>query len=211
MRPIVLCFLTLSFFVCSCKKKEAVLIYIPDDLKAYSVFYPGSGWKYLNETTGTYDTTWVRSNPTFSFYSIGEDVREKTEQCVMSYQGPLMGLADIDPYGYGLKFSGLYGIAICSHSYAPGIVYGALPSGTLTNIAQLDSLKVNNHVFHDVLVTQSQDILTMKGTSPSKINEDTLTITFYFVKKVGLIKIIHRQNSADTCWSLVDYKTVVKL
>ena len=202
MRVIVFYLLTLSIFFYSCKKKENVYIYIPDDLKDYSVFYAGSGWKYLNETTGTYDSTWIIGNPSFSFYSIGEDVNKFTEKCVISYHPPLMVIANIYPYFYDLQIrSSYYCTAIYSSSYTPGVVFGSLPESTLTNIAQLDSLKVNNHVYNNVLVTQNQTILY-----PHK---DTSTFTFYFVKKVGIIQFKHSINGSDTSWSLINYKTVL--
>ena len=200
---IVLCFLALSIFFGSCKKKENVYIYIPDDLKDYSVFYTGSGWKYLNETTGNYDSTWITGDPSFSFYSIGEDINKFTEQCVISYHRPLMVIANIYPEFYDLQIRGSYFCtAICSSSYSPGFVYGSLPESRLTNIAQLDSLKVNDHVFYNVLVTQYESILDPK--------KDTSIFTFYFVKKVGIIKFKHNLNSADTTWSIINYKTVLK-
>lgn len=203
IRPKVLCLLTLSIFFCSCKKKENIYIYIPDDLKDYSVFYTGSGWKYLNEATGTYDTTWITGDPSFSFYSIGEDINKFTEECVITYHPPLMVRAKIDPYSYRLAIRSSYSCtAICSRSYSPGVIFGGLPAGMLTNIAQLDSLKVNNRVFNNVLVTQYQTIIY-----PQK---DTSTFTFYFVKKVGIIQFKHSLNGADTSWSLINYKTVLK-
>ncbi len=179
----------------SCKKDEPTTHYIPASLKEYAVFQSGSYWIYKNEITGHLDSAFISSPPVYRYnHSGGYDYDPIDEACQINYFGSFIQTAYIYFDMYYLFFKGYNCQVMDATSYEPGHVFILGSESTLTNIASLDSMTINNHTFHNVFVTRWQRI-----TSQS----DTIRFTSYFVKKIGLIKYDQMMYNTDTTWTLL--------
>lgn len=201
MKKFILYLLLLFIIIIlSCSKKKSVTTeYIPSELKEYLLFKYGSLWIYKNENTGTFDTSTVLKDPVFTYnHHGGYDYDPIWEECITVFTGSFLKEADLDPTWGILDFSG-YGCQVLhAGSNSIGQIFYT-ESSSLKYLNLLDSLTINNHLFHDVLVTR-WNILPQ--------HNDTIQSTSYFVKHIGLIKYIHKVNNIDNTWTLIDYHVI---
>lgn len=186
-------------FLQGCHKKEPSTVYIPEQLKVYSVFQVGSFWIYKNETTGEIDSTIIQVSPQFSYIQISGD-GPIFEKCVINFDSPLISSSYtyLDEYWITLK-NGLPSICLRSTSFQPGYIYAYNQFSYFKNISYSDSLIINDNVFYNVMNTLYKTIT---------LNLDTITYTFYLAKSVGLVKLNIKINNNDTTWSLIKHHAV---
>jgi hypothetical protein len=200
--------LLLAFIVAasvfSCKKEKTFTDLVPEELKPYSMFQVGSYWIYRNEQTTKLDCTYIKSPPEFYFYYY--ESGSKTQSMGLQYNGSFISQTYCGPYGGGTssysltyRIVGRNGISLISSHITPGYVskesYWEYKVLSIT-----DSLNLNNVKYNEVITTQYKMV-----SSPSM---DSIVLTFYLAKKIGLIKFDKKVNSTDTIWSLMRSHTL---
>jgi hypothetical protein len=185
----------------NCKKKSEVNTrYIPNILKEFAFFKPGSFWIYLNEASENMDSSFIIKNPEFTYnQNGGYSTDEIFEECVIRYEGGFIYSTTLGHQSYTIRFPRFGFEAINATTFTPDQTFQLNGSTTLKYFPLVDSMVINNIIFHDVFITQWQWINSLG---------DTFRNTSYFVKKVGLIKFIHKEPNSDTTWHLLRYHTI---
>jgi len=196
---ITLLFISFSTISCS-KKKSASTEYIPSALKDYSIFQSGSYWRFKNETTGNYDSTYIAHGLSFTYNHEGDnDYSPILECCTIHYSGSFLQETYIEPTAYTLFFKGLQLEAIDPSPFLPAHFIELDPITSLTNMSTLDSMTIYNNKFYNVFITKWQRI---------RSSTDTVRCFSYFVKKIGLVRFERYENRTDTIWNLMNYHIV---
>jgi hypothetical protein len=196
---IVTAFLMILLPNLGCKKKQVVTEYIPNELKEYALFQPGSFWIYRNEITGGTDSTYISNKPEFTYHSEGYDDYTIPEICHLLYDGSFFISTQLEPHRYYIFINRYEFEAIQPTSFVPNQIINLYGGATLRYFPLIDSMTINNNTFHDVFVTQHQFI---------SLTSDTFTNTSYFVKKIGLIKFNRKIANADTTWHILNYHAI---
>jgi len=193
-------YLVLNFiFLQGCHKKELITLYIPEQLRVYSIFQAGSFWIYKNETTGEIDSTFINFPPQFTYSEIDKGMF--LEKCVINYFSSIIysSYVFLDEYRITIK-NKLPGTCLKSFSFEPGYIYLYDQYSFFKNINYYDSLRINDKIFYSVMNTQYRT---------TTLDMDTLTYTFYLAKSVGLVNLNLKINDQDTTWSLLRYHVVL--
>jgi hypothetical protein len=185
----------------SCNKKQNVLTYyIPNELKEYAVFQPGSYWVFKNDLTEKFDTSNIIIAPNFSYYHEGGYNSDPIwEKCTLYYKGSFLFSAYLDPYLYSLDIHGHVFEPLNPQSFTPGKVFKLDARTTLNYSGIIDTLTIFGKSYQNVFTTTN-----------SFVNQqnDTVNNICYFVKMIGLIKYIHSEAGQDSTWSLYDYHVI---
>ena len=196
--------LILVFQTACNKNTEPVHYTIPEDLKAFFLFQPGSYWIYQNSATNKVDCTWIVTQPEFheskNILDDGRTVSSITDHCTITFEGFFFRYCQIDPFvvGYGNSW------------YTDFMAYNAgIPTGDarhyynnyyFENIHFYDSLQVGGHTFSEVAETKDSHF-EYQGTQSK-------SICFFPAKNVGLVQIKNSNSGVDTTWILVRYHIV---
>jgi len=188
---------------CGCNKKPEIC-HIPQNLKDYTIFQKGSFWIYKNETSTLTDSTFVESIT--PYLQSGSDKGDPDiETCTIIFNSEIISKTVIYPDGVGIVlFDGFRSPYLYStfqpgyHDYSNNQPGNPYPS-YFKNLNYFDSLVVNNKKYYNIMNTQFYQI---------KAYNDTVTLTYYIAKFIGLIKINKKVNAQNTTWSLIRSKTV---
>ncbi len=193
-------FCCIILLVSSCSKKNVETIYIPEYLKQYGVFQVGSYWVFKNELTGIIDSSFIVSPPYFYFYQSSDLSEPAIQECDERYEGTFLGVSNLIPDDYSIGFkSGTEGNCLKNKTFQPGYIFQEDQFDSYKEINSFDSLIVNNVKYYNVLNTQYESE-SYKG--------DSILLTFYLVKSIGLIKYDQRIGDQDTTWSLLRYHII---
>ena len=195
-------FLLLASFGCK-KDHEVQTIYISDSIKQYSVFPIGSYWVY-QDTTSMIDSSYITQSATYSF-SQNSSADPIYQNCNLEYGGSFLDFARINQGRYYIHYKPIHiyfsSIGPCCLIDAPSQWdkwYTLTPVESLYYNQELDTLRVNNIVYHNVLQTTFRYLYR---------EQYALGATFYFVKAIGLIKIQEWSPSGlGNSWGLIRYK-----
>ncbi len=202
MKLNLLLFFLLTLLTAGCMKvnEGPTTYYIPSRLKEYSIFKKDSYWVYKNETTGKEDSSYLLYQPDFSYnHEGGYEYDDIFEKCSVFYGGDFFNHATISNVEYFLALKSYNYVAINPSSFTPGDTLIIEPRIKLINLPFIDSLLFDDTIFHDVFVT--------KYLYFSQQNDTSYFIS-YFAKKVGLIRLNHKELAGDTTWTLIRYKTI---
>lgn len=170
------CVIGLFLILVGCTKHERTYLYIPQLNKDVALFQKNSYWVYLNEKTLQVDCTYVRTDPEVYFES-----GELTSHEIINV--PFDGNLFINNYllGYEVFLHSIiqpdFGISIFEYSSE-----------------RIDSLSVNNYIFHDVYHTKC---------SALPIQSDSIIFDTYVVPHVGIIKLSKKINGIDSTFTLL--------
>lgn len=180
-----------------CKKNSSTTIYIPKQLKDYSVFKEGSYWIFLNENTGVIDSMYIQNPPSFTYSRNGDG--PIIEKCNTYYGGSLLASSYAIWSEFGVTMQNdISNFCLMSESFQPGYTVD-LQDLYFKNINYFDTLKINNNICTSVMNTYCRTIT---------LNKDTAIYSFYLSKFIGFVKInLHRHN-ADTTWSIIRYHVI---
>jgi hypothetical protein len=183
----------------ACKRKEPSIVYIPEEIKEYSIFQNDSYWVFKNETTGVIDSTFIQDPPQYT-YTQGSDDVPSFEVCYLKYDSKFITRSQINWEQYLIGFrNGLVGPCLRAESFQPGYVKKFDSYSLFKNINYFDSLEINSKVYYKVMNTFYQT---------TNSNDDTLMYTYYLAKSIGLVKVNLHVSNYDTTWSLLRYHVV---
>ena len=197
--------LLISLFLISCKKNTTTIHYtIPDEMKQWYLYQNGSYWIYQNDKTPQIDCTYISKDPNIwqnPFYLDDGSIGSITDYIGIGYNGNILVDSEITPgeVVISTRDAGSGNIAFLSN-ILEGEKYD-LTGEVYKYIHHFDSLAINNHFIKDVRQTRFAFPMNISGT-------DSLALTFYFARHIGLIKIIQSKSNIDTTWSLVRYHIV---
>jgi len=189
------------FFSAGCKKKERVHYTIADDVKQYGLFQKDSYWIYLNETTQTYDCTFVNQTPVFYTENLKGPEDEPLIDNIRIYlsgkhieQISLAGnylMEDFSPFSLNPMF--ISGVNLHKSRLFGSSIY--------TFVSEFDSLQIEGRTYYQVI--QTREDMPDGNTISDSINQN-----FFLAKNIGLIQIKREYPHTDTTWSLLRYHVV---
>ena len=210
MKKIITVLVLFCVVLTGCKKSGGVYMdmsyptyKIPDNLKKWTIYKPGSYWVYLNEKTQVIDCTSFKHGP-YDYIDGG------IEYNWFFVRGPFLNKIDVRAVSKG---NAMVFIALNT----PGIGIG-LTNKTLIDtvnadttlqwkyldysfVEHLDSTIINGNKFTNVFHTRTIFL--------SSYNIGYLTgYDYYWAKGVGLIRLTEKRTNGDTTWSLVRWNTV---
>lgn len=177
---------------------------IPGEFKAWTMFMPGSYWVYLNEKTGVTDCTSYKRGPFYNYNNDGV-------QFMWYYTNSKLWGRFADQAG--TYRDAYYKIMLRNGYELLGLTWKTLIDSvprdsarydfTYKFIEHLDTLSLNGKPFTQVYHTKF-----VRKISEFPSPEVDIIYDLYFSKGIGLICFKKSDNSQDTTWSLVRWKTV---
>jgi hypothetical protein len=204
MKAKMLLFIFIIIFSISCKKKDNGIDYrISEPFKEWTYFIKGCYWIYLNDSTHVEDSTYISTNPSDLIVPINNSNYEGySHEFIETHLNSTFynySQAGIDLYGtewfnvvlnnYGFEVTALVA------SGSDNFINSSQEFYSNSVIARDSVFYINQMKFVDVVNTQILDITSGKS------------YTFWFSKKVGLIKVIGKKTTPEFSWSLIRYHT----
>jgi hypothetical protein len=161
----------------------------------------GDSWIYLNEITGTIDSSYITEGPNVYYpHNGGYPDDPMYEECATLYGGNLLTSSRIYVWDVDIEFKSGINSAVCLMPDFSQPIYQDRAYNWLYKVIQYyDTLRVHNITYKDVVNTQY--INPKFGLNGG--DYDTATITFFIAKNVGIIKFRKQYKQTDTTWSLV--------
>jgi hypothetical protein len=203
-----------------CKKKQQITYYpVPDALKRACLFQKNSYWIYRNDSTGTTDCTYIKTDPVLSNTSIG--ARDITEYFMTTIEGNLIYRFYISGEPYSPSVNGYrFLAAMRAGSICNGLVSYAIYSDSLTNhyggdgcnpcswkypcrewdefvqMGEYSKFNVNSLEFYKVGITRTKFLspYAFYYYYPPREND---SIDFYFCRGKGLVKIVMKLDTTS--------------
>jgi len=199
MRLGILMVFILLLILDSCKKKEPEKIYIPEEVKQFTVFQSGSYWIYRNESKGELDSCFINESPNFMYEDLTNLGANLWETFNIQYHGSLIieSWYMFDQYHMGFSLNNDV-MCLSGSSLVPGYSIKLEESKLFKNIGIIDTLIIYNTKYYNVFNTEYDQI--------SKAG-DTVKFLCYFEKNIGLIKFVNRNKGEELVWNLVRYKS----
>ena len=203
--------LLIILFSGSCKK---VPFYgISDGMKEYFSYKPGSYWIYKNDSTGSFDSTYVYSYHDYNFKNTqGINIE------LLNINFKSQFLAEFDIYYVSCQGPDYFVVGHVDPTLPPGggglAFYPGWPSNTkvVPNCGPGDIFfyktltkdTINNNIYNNVLYTELQ------STDSSSTSEYYYIRKLHFEKNIGIVKYfeIDRYNNIRNAYSLVRYKVI---
>ncbi|MDP1622753.1 MAG: hypothetical protein Q8M08_10500 [Bacteroidales bacterium] len=202
MRTIIKIIIGILVFmiVYSCRKDEPKHYYISDAFKRWTVFKKGSYWIFQNDSTLAFDSVFVKENPTsidvpspfskdnFTLEQIDMSYSSKffySSMITLEYSGQ-QATFYISTYNFGSYML----IASSFDNFIP--YYGNTQEGSVYQVLSSDSVfYLGLQKFYNVVSAQHT------------INKKSLTC--WFARDIGLIKVTGENTNPDYSWSLLRY------
>jgi|GEM_PF-1875911 hypothetical protein len=220
MRKLLLLICVVIIVLLDCKKKQQVNYYpVPDALKRACLFQKNSYWVYRNDSTGTTDCTYIKTDPILSNTSIGAS--DITDYFLTPVEGNLIYRFYISGQPYDPSVNGYrFLAAIHAGSICNGLVAYAIYSDSLTNhhggdgcdpcswkypcpkwdefvqMGEYSKFNVNGLEFDKVGITRTK-FLSPYAYYYSYPPTENDSIDFFFCPEKGLVKIIMRIDTTD--------------
>ena len=198
----------------SCKKTRTYEI--SQMMKEYFVYREGSYWKYINDSTGMSDCTYV-NQCTHAFVD-ATDKEYNFEVVTMKYSSTFLSYSSIsytpcqgpDYYNIGKTIPTLPGESVESGlAFFAGwpqnvFVVPACFSGGLFYYRIISSDTINNTVYNDVIFTEA------RSADSSSTNPNYFLQRIYFAKHIGIIKFfeISKYWNINRSYSLLNYHVI---
>ncbi len=208
-----LIFLTALLVLTGCRKTpyqpdytEGPLYSIPAEMKAWTMFKPGSYWIYLNETTNESDSSIYKYGPYFEQIPCGNCPVEQhlwffvTSPVFVKFK--IYGGADSNAYlevttrNYSTNDVLTYNTLIHPDSSSNTSGY----SGLYKCLGVFNNFILNGNIFPEVIGT--------RRTVTDYYEENNSFTESYFARNIGLIKFRQHTSKGDTSWSLMKWHTV---
>ncbi len=197
LKFVVLPFFSLSLFW-GCTKHPSVpsTIYIPENIKQYSLFKSGSFWVYKNEFSNKTDSAYIQ-NIKHSFTEGSADLGPSIELYDIFYGGAFYRKSHFWPGGSEFELNNETGfLCMIPDSLYPGYSFVNGPDYRFKIINIYDSITLNSNIFYNVIETRSRSIIS---------EYDSVVYLVYLARSIGLIKLELHQNNVDSTWSLLRF------
>lgn len=198
----------------SCKRSKTYDI--SQMMKEYFAYREGSYWKYINDSTGISDCTYVN----YYKHAFDDASYKKIDREVISvqYSSNFLSTSFIsyfncegpDYYEIGRKIPNLSGEAVVStlafYAGWPQNVF-VVPecfSGGLFYYKFISSDTINNTVYNDVIFSE------LRSADSSSANPNYFLQRIYFAKHIGIIKFIEisKYYNINRSYSLLNYHVI---
>lgn len=177
---------------------------IPAEMKAWTMFNPGSFWNYRNEKTGNIDTTFYKYGPYFRetpcincpvyqymWFFVNSPVFVKFKLTGAADSNAKLNVTTRDRWNFNvLTYRTLIHPDASSNDSSYYQSYKCL--GLFSNFL------LNGHSFSNVIATR----LAGKDN-----NGKDYTVESWFARNIGLIKFHVKSGQGDTTWSLAGWHT----
>ena len=186
-------------FLTSCRKNETKLYYINDAFKSWALFQDGSYWIYQNKETSVMSKIIVSTQPEY-YFSPPAPAQYRFQEVYSKFSGGFLLNSAISSYGDDATLS-LRDFTdsedqVLSYYETLNLSNSSSPSSKV--VERLDSCRINNNVFRNVIHTM--DTASYKTKFFRK--------DYYFVQHVGLVKFSIKTESTDSSWSLVLWNVI---
>jgi hypothetical protein len=194
-------FALLTTFQFSCKKNsEPKHNTIPEEVKSYYLFQPGSYWIYHNTKTNYIDCTYINSPPEFYqtkfILDDGRTVYSITDHYNINFEGHIFHTCAIDPdvvsFGYFMAYNAGIPMGEARHYY---------DNYFFENLNFYDSLPLSNQYFFRVKETKDSHL-------PDQGTPYIWAMSFLSAKNIGLIQTTLTISNNDSTWNLIRYHVV---
>jgi hypothetical protein len=184
-----------------CKKSSSPTYYaVPDDLKQWYLYQKGSYWVYTNNQSSKIDCTFLSKDPKYwdeYFFLDDKSVGAITQHIDSYYESPLFQICNIVHYQVNLATSYSYINYVYINNIREGEQWKEDEYHTFEYIGFYDTIQIQDNIYNNVRETK-YEFLTSNM-------QDTYSLTTFFAKNIGVIRITKKFGSVDTTWNILRY------
>jgi hypothetical protein len=191
----ILFFIIIILCISDCTKDKYVY-YVKETLKPWAFFKKGSYWIFYNENNGSINSNYISEKEDIYYYPDSPPQYENIYLNISSdFITRYLLFRDKDEASYlsiGFNFNASDPLKVLSTSVIEG------SSNVISNTCRLikvhETLTINGNKFNNVIQTQDTSVYSYGNK---------VTVNFYFVKNIGLVKQETSYQGTDTIISLL--------